>query len=174
MAGPVTAAAVVLDAQRPIEGLTDSKKLKPAEREALAEAIKARASAWAIAEADVGEIDRLNILWASMLAMERAVAALPRLPDLVLVDGNRCPSVPCAARAIVKGDLLEACISAASILAKVHRDNTMLELDEQFPEYGFRQHKGYPTRVHLEALERHGPCTAHRVTFGPVQRLIVG
>lgn len=172
LAGPVTAGAVVLDPSYPIAGLTDSKKLSPAAREALAVEIEARAAGWAVAHVTADEIDDINILNASLLAMQRAVAALPRMPDLLLVDGNRCPEVPCAARAIVKGDLTQPCISAASIVAKVHRDRLMLELDAQFPEYGFRQHKGYPTRAHLDALSAHGPSSVHRVTFAPVRRLI--
>lgn len=174
LAGPVTAGAVVLDPAHPIAGLTDSKKLSPAMRETLAAEIEAYAAGWAVAHVTAREIDQVNILNASLLAMGRAVAALPRRPDLLLVDGNRCPDVPCVSRAIVKGDLHEACISAASILAKVHRDRLMLELDDQFPEYGFRQHKGYPTRAHLDALAAHGPCAEHRVTFAPVRRVIDG
>jgi ribonuclease HII len=172
LAGPVTAGAVVLDPMYPIVGLTDSKKLSPAARVALAEQIEAHAAGWAVVHVSVGEIDALNILNASMLAMQRAVAALPQAPDLLLVDGNRCPQVPCEARAIIKGDLLEPCISAASIVAKVHRDRLMVELDAQFPEYGLRQHKGYPTRAHLEALAVHGPSAVHRVTFAPVRRVM--
>ena len=170
LAGPVTAGAVVLDPRHPIVGLTDSKKLSPAARATLAAQIEAYAAGWAVVHVSPAEIDAVNILNASMLAMERAVAALPQMPDLLLVDGNRCPQVPCEARAIVKGDLLEPCISAASIVAKVHRDRLMLELDAQFPEYGFSQHKGYPTRAHLEALAAHGPSAVHRVTFAPVRR----
>ena len=172
LAGPVTAGAVILDPARPIAGLTDSKKLSPAAREELALAIEARAAGWAVVHVDAAEIDKVNILNASMLAMARAVAALPHAPTLLLVDGNRCPPVPCEARAIVKGDLKEPCISAASILAKVHRDRLMVELDAQFPEYGFRQHKGYPTRAHMDALSTHGPSAVHRVTFAPVRRAL--
>ena len=172
LAGPVTAGAVVLDSSYPIVGLTDSKKLSSAAREALAVEIETHAASWAVVHVSPSEIDSLNILHASMLAMQRAVAALQQMPDLLLVDGNRCPELPCEARAIVKGDLLEPCISAASIVAKVHRDRFMLELDAQFPEYGFRQHKGYPTRAHLEALAEHGPCAVHRVTFAPVRRVM--
>jgi ribonuclease HII len=169
LAGPVAAAAVILDAQRPIAGLADSKQLSAPTREALAEQIRSRARAWAVAYATVEEIESLNILHATMLAMQRAVEALGILPSLVLVDGNRVPALACAARAIVRGDATEAAISAASILAKVGRDGLMLELDREYPQYGFARHKGYPTPDHLAALERHGPCKAHRMGFAPVR-----
>lgn len=168
LAGPVVAAAVILDPGRPIEGLADSKALSAARREALAVEIRARARAHAVAQADVAEIDALNILRATMLAMRRAVEALGVAPDEVLVDGNRCPDIAFRVRAIVKGDRDVAAISAASILAKTVRDALLVELDAVHPAYGFAQHKGYPTPEHLAALARHGPCAAHRRSFGPV------
>ena len=168
LAGPVVAAAVILDPRRPIEGLADSKTLTAARREALAREIRRHASAHAVARADVAEIDALNILRATMLAMRRAVEALGVAPDEVLVDGNRCPDVACRVRAIVKGDRDIAAISAASILAKTVRDALLVELDAAYPAYGFAQHKGYPTPEHLAALARHGPCPAHRRSFAPV------
>lgn len=172
IAGPVYAAAVILDPARPIFGLKDSKKLSAARREVLAEAIKTNALAWAIAAADEAEIDRLNILHASMLAMRRAVLALVPAAEAALIDGNRCPELPIPARAIVKGDALEPAISAASILAKTERDKVLHALAVKYPEYGFDRHAGYPTPAHLAALERYGPCPAHRKTFGPVQRIL--
>ena len=168
LAGPVVAAAVILDPRRPIEGLADSKTLTAARREALAREIRRHASAHAVAQADVAEIDALNILHATMLAMRRAVEALGVAPDEVLVDGNRCPDVACRVRAIVKGDRDIAAISAASILAKTVRDALLVELDAVYPAYGFAQHKGYPTPEHLAALARHGPCPEHRRSFAPV------
>lgn len=168
LAGPVVAAAVILDPGRSIEGLADSKALSAARREALAVEIRARARAHAVAQADVAEIDALNILRATMLAMRRAVEALGVAPDEVLVDGNRCPDIAFRVRAIVKGDRDVAAISAASILAKTVRDALLVELDAVHPAYGFAQHKGYPTPEHLAALARHGPCAAHRRSFGPV------
>ncbi len=172
LAGPVVAAAVVLDPARPIAGLADSKTLAPQRREALAGEIRARAWAWAIAQAEVDEIDRINILQASLLAMQRAVAGLKLEPELVLVDGNRAPALPCAVRTIVKGDVLEPAISAASILAKVTRDALMREMDCRYPGYGFARHKGYPTPEHLEALRRLGPCPLHRRSFAPVMAVL--
>lgn len=174
LAGAVYAAAVILDPARPIEGLNDSKKLTARRREILFDAIQAQARAWCIASASVEEIDRLNILQASMLAMQRAVAGLAHAPTLVLVDGNRAPAFACPARAIVGGDTLEPAISAASILAKVARDRSMLELHALYPQYGFDKHKGYPTAEHLAALAEHGPCPEHRVSFAPVKRLLSG
>ena len=173
LAGPVVAAAVILDADRPISGLRDSKQLSARQRESLAEEIRAHSLAWAVAWADHEEIDRLNILQASLLAMARAVAALGVQPRRVLVDGNRCPAVPQPVTAIVKGDAIVAAISAASILAKVERDAAMCGLDVLYPDYGFAVHKGYPTAAHLEALERHGACAVHRKSFGPVQRSVL-
>lgn len=172
LAGPVSAAAVILDPARPIQGLDDSKKLTPARRDALDLEIRERALAWSIAWASAEEIDRINILQASMLAMQRAVAALSIRPRRVLVDGNRCPDVGCEARAVIGGDGLVPSIGAASILAKVARDRLMCELDRTFPGYGFAGHKGYPTRAHIEALRRLGPCPEHRRSFGPVRSLI--
>ena len=172
LAGPVSAAAVILDPARPIPGLDDSKKLTPARRNALDLEIRERALAWSIAWASAEEIDRINILQASMLAMQRAVAALTVRPTRVLVDGNRCPDVGCAAEAIVGGDGLVPSIGAASILAKVARDRLMGDLDRAFPGYGFAGHKGYPTRAHIDALRQLGPCPEHRRSFGPVRALI--
>ncbi len=169
LAGPVVAAAVILDPTRPIVGLRDSKQLSAARREALAAGIRARALAWSIASASVEEIDTLNILQASLLAMRRAIEALPRRPGLALVDGNRLPALDLEARAIVRGDASEACIAAASILAKTHRDDLMRALDALYPEYGFGRHFGYPTPAHLQRLRDCGPCAVHRRSFGPVR-----
>lgn len=168
LAGPVVAAAVILDEQQPIAGLNDSKKLSPARREALFDAIRARALCFSIAEASVEEIDRLNILQATLLAMQRAVAGLRLRPGLVLVDGNRLPVLDCSAEAVVGGDALVPAISAASILAKVHRDRWCAEVDTQYPQYGFAGHKGYGTAAHMAALREHGACIHHRRTFAPV------
>ncbi len=168
LAGPVVAAAVILDERQPIAGLNDSKKLSPARREALFEQIRARALCFAIAEASVEEIDRLNILQATLLAMQRAVAGLRLRPGLVLVDGNRLPVLDCAAEAIVGGDALVPSISAASILAKVYRDRWCVEVDAQYPQYGFAGHKGYGTAAHMDALRAHGACPLHRRSFAPV------
>jgi len=172
LAGAVLAAAVILDPNKPIAGLTDSKKLSEKKRDALFEIIQRDALAWAIGRAEVDEIDQLNILHASMLAMQRAVLQLQPVAGFALIDGNRCPQLPCPSRAIVKGDLTEPCISAASILAKVTRDREMDELELQYPGYGFSQHKGYPTKVHMQALQQLGPCAIHRRSFGPVARLL--
>jgi len=171
LAGDVVAAAVIL-AESPPEGVTDSKMLAPERREALAERIRDEAVSWALGRATVAEIDELNILQASLLAMRRAVEALPIQPSLVLVDGNRLPKWPYEARAIVKGDLTEPSIGAASILAKVQRDAEMLALHEHYPAYGFDRHKGYPTKAHLAALETAGVSPVHRRSFGPVRRLL--
>lgn len=172
LAGPVYAAAVILDPERPIDGLADSKKLAPGKRERLAVQIRSRALAWAVAEASVEEIDRLNILQATMLAMSRAVSALSPQPFEALVDGNRCPKLTIAARAIIKGDATVAEISAASILAKTARDAEMFRLHEMFPQYGFDRHFGYGTAIHLAALREHGPSACHRCSFAPVRALI--
>lgn len=173
LAGPVMAAAVILDPARPIVGLADSKMLSERQREALEREIKEKALAWAVARAEVEEIDTLNILWASMLAMQRAVIALNPAPQLALIDGNRCPlSLPCRAEAIVKGDQTVPAISAASILAKVARDRELLILDAHYPGYGFAKHKGYPTKDHVAALEQLGVTAVHRRTFGPVRRML--
>ena len=174
LAGPVVAAAVVLDPARGIEGLADSKKLAPARREALYLEIRKKALAWSLGRAEVEEIDRLNILQASLLAMRRAVEALPLAVDHALVDGNRLPELPCSAEAIVGGDGIEPCISAASILAKVSRDREMVELDRLYPGYGLARHKGYPTRAHLEALRALGASEIHRRSFGPVRKILAG
>lgn len=172
LAGPVVAAAVILDPMRPIEGLTDSKKLSAKQRERLFPLIQERALAWALGRAEVEEIDAINILHASMLAMQRAVQALKIAPSLALIDGNRCPELACAARAIIKGDLSEPAISAASIIAKVARDREMVELDKLYPGYGLAGHAGYPTAAHLKALNELGPTIIHRRSFGPVRRLL--
>lgn len=172
LAGPVCAAAVILDPSRPIAGLKDSKKLSANSRMRLAEEIQDKARAWAVAWATVEEIDRLNILQATMLAMQRSVMALAVEPNEVWVDGNRCPKLPYASRAIIKGDALEPAISAASILAKTARDKTMMELARYYPDYGFDRHSGYPTAEHLAALQLHGITPVHRRTFGPVRRLL--
>jgi len=172
LAGPVVAAAVILDPARPILGLADSKKLSAPQRERLAREIRARSLAWALGRAEVAEIDRLNILQASLLAMQRAVAALPMAPGEVWVDGNRCPQLPYRCKAIIQGDATLAVISAASILAKVARDAELIELDRLYPHYAFARHKGYPTAAHLEALRRHGPCPEHRYSFAPVAAVL--
>jgi ribonuclease HII len=169
LAGPVVAAAVILDDSQPILGLADSKVLSPAKRERLFDEIRAKALCCCIAQASVEEIDRLNILHATMLAMRRAVEGLRLRPNRVLVDGNRLPPLSVAAEAIVKGDAKVGAISAASILAKVHRDRLCLQLHEVHPEYGFDGHKGYPTAAHLQALREHGPCAHHRRSFAPVR-----
>jgi len=168
LAGPVVAAAVILDEIHPIAGLADSKKLSAARRERLYDEIRAKALCCCIAEASVEEIERLNILQATLLAMQRAVAGLRLRPGLVLVDGNRLPLLDMRAEAIVKGDAKVAAISAASILAKVTRDRGLLTLDQRYPQYGFARHKGYGTAEHLEALRLHGPCPEHRRSFAPV------
>lgn len=170
LAGPVVAAAVILDPARPITGLNDSKKLGEKKREALAVLIRERALAWAVAEATVEEIDRLNILQATLLAMQRAVAGLAVRPASALVDGNRCPQLAVPAEAIVKGDGKIASIAAASILAKTVRDAGMLVLHARYPQYGFASHMGYPTAAHCKALEAHGVSPVHRRSFGPVAR----
>ena len=172
LAGPVVAGAVILDPYRPIEGLQDSKRLTAARREVLYVEIQEKALAWAVASADVGEIDRINILQATMLAMQRAVEALQPMAQHALIDGNRCPLLACPAQAIVKGDSRVAAISAASIMAKVTRDREMLSLDLQYPGYGLAQHKGYPSKAHIEALENLGVTPIHRLTYAPVRRVM--
>ena len=172
-AGPVTAAAVILDPAQPVTGLTDSKKLTEARREALYPEIKAKALGYGIGWASPDEIDAFNSREATFLAMRRAVAIMGLVPELILVDGNALPAtLPCPAKAIVKGDLTEPSISAASILAKVARDRAMEELANRFPGYGLRRHKGYGTAEHAEALESLGPCSCHRKSFAPVQRVL--
>lgn len=172
LAGPVVAAAVIfVDGAAP-DGLKDSKQLSAARREVLAGQIKQRAVAWALGAADASEIDRVNILQASLEAMARAVAALEVSPHQVVVDGNQTPRVACEVRAVVGGDRIIPVVSAASILAKVARDALMLELDHAYPEYGFARHKGYPTKAHREVLMRLGPCPVHRRSFAPVLEAI--
>lgn len=172
LAGPVFAAAVILDPKHPIEGLRDSKKLSEHKREVLAEEIKQHALAWAIAQCSVEEIDTINILQASMLAMKRAIESLKVVPELALIDGNRCPKLAIAAEAIIKGDDKVPAISAASILAKTARDADLLELHKQYPQYAFDQHKGYPTALHLARLREFGVSPVHRKSYGPVKALL--
>jgi ribonuclease HII len=172
LAGPVFAAAVILDPARPIEGLRDSKKLTAARREALAQAIRRDALAWSIAQCCEEEIDRLNILHATMLAMRRAIESLQHAPTLALIDGNRCPPAAVRCEAVVGGDDLVAEISAASILAKTARDAALQELHLQYPQYAFDQHKGYPTVLHLERLRLHGVSPVHRRSYAPVRALL--
>ncbi|ADE15879.1 Ribonuclease H [Nitrosococcus halophilus Nc 4] len=171
LAGPVVAAAVILDPGHPIAGVKDSKQLTPLARERLAALIQAQAVAWALGRAEVEEIEQLNIFWASLLAMERAVAALSEAPSLVLVDGKHCPPAACPVRAVVKGDQKVMAIAAASIVAKVARDAEMVALEKRYPGYGFGTHKGYPTRAHLAALEKLGPCPIHRRSFRAVKEI---
>lgn len=172
LAGPVVAAAVILPPNAPLSGLNDSKKLSPSRRERLATEIRATALAWAVAEASASEIDEWNILRATLRAMARAVAALPVMPDEVLVDGNQAPALEVPVRTIIGGDALEPAIMAASILAKTHRDARLVALDARYPEYGFARHKGYGTAAHLAALARLGPCPEHRRSFAPVRAAI--
>ncbi len=173
LAGPVYAAAVILDARRPVRGLDDSKRLAESARLDLAVRIRSRALAWAVASATVAEIDALNILRASLLAMKRAIESLALTPQRVLVDGLHCPDVGIPAEAVVGGDATVKAISAASILAKTERDAEMVRLHQRFPAYGFDRHKGYPTPDHLEALRRVGPCAVHRGSFGPVREMLL-
>ena len=172
LAGPVMAAAVILDPAHPIAGLRDSKKLSEAKRELLAIEIKKHALAWCIAECSEKEIDELNILQATMLAMRRAVEGLSIKPTLALIDGNRCPVMSVPSEAIVKGDDKVAAISAASILAKTARDHVLMQLHEQYPQYALDQHKGYPTALHLERLREHGVAPIHRKSYAPVKALL--
>jgi len=172
LAGPVVAAAVILDEKTPIVGLTDSKKLTEKKRNLLNREIRSKALAWSIARADVDEIDEINILQASLLAMKRAVEKLAVIPDHALVDGNKLPELVCTAEAIVGGDNLVECISAASIIAKVERDNEMIQLDRQYPGYGLAQHKGYPTQAHIASIHALGVTDIHRKTFGPVRKIL--
>ena len=178
LVGAVVAGAVVLDPHNPIEGLKDSKKLSAARREFLYEQIMEKAKAWGVGEASPTEIDSINILQATMLAMRRAIedlaTRLGEWPSKALIDGNRCPELPIAAEAIVKGDTKEPAISAASIVAKVTRDRQMIALHERHPQYGFDQHMGYPTEAHFAALKQHGACTEHRKSFAPVRRVLEG
>ena len=173
LAGPVVAAAVILDPTVRIVGLGDSKRLSPQRRAELDLEIREQAAGYAVARADVDVIDAINILQATMQAMREAVARLDPAPDLVLVDGNRCPDVPCPVRAVVGGDATVAAIGAASILAKVARDREMIEMDRRYPEYGFARHKGYGTRAHRDALLRLGPSPIHRLSFAPVKSALM-
>lgn len=170
--GDVVTAAVILDPNNPIAGLADSKKLSDKKRAALFVEIKEKALAWALGSASPEEIDELNILNATMLAMQRAVANLSIQPEFALIDGNKEPALPMPSQSVVKGDSLVAEISAASILAKVTRDQQMLKLDEEYPQYGFAKHKGYPTKLHFEMLEQHGLIPGYRLSFGPVKKLL--
>ena len=172
LVGAIVTAAVILDPANPIQGLMDSKKLTEKKRNALYDEIKEKALCWAIGRAEPEEIDKLNILWATMKAMERAVAGLSITPDMVLVDGNRCPNLPMASQAVIKGDSLVQEISAASILAKVTRDREMEQLDKLYPDYGFAKHKGYPTAFHMEKLASLGATPYHRKSFAPVKRAL--
>nr|WP_094853964.1 ribonuclease HII [Bordetella genomosp. 10] len=174
LAGAVYAAAVILDPARPIDGLADSKVLTAERRDELAVLIRENALAWFIAKSSVREIDKLNILRATMLAMQRAVAGLPVKPGLALVDGNQAPKLKCGVKTIIKGDALVPAISAASILAKTARDADLVRLHGKYPHYGFDQHKGYGTAMHLERLREHGPCPEHRQSFAPVKAWVAG
>ena len=170
LAGPVVAAAVILDPKKPIDGLCDSKKMSANRRLEMSDKIKSNSLAWSLGRAEVKEIDEINILQASLLAMKRAIELLNIEPDIVLVDGNYTPSINFKKKAIVKGDSLVPVISAASIIAKVERDNEMIALDEIYPGYGFSSHKGYPTKQHIESLKKLGITDIHRVTFSPVSK----
>ncbi|MBD0784928.1 ribonuclease HII [Vibrio sp. Y2-5] len=172
LVGDVVTAAVILDPNNPIEGLNDSKKLSEKKRLALLPEIKEKALAWSVGRCSPKEIDQLNIFQATMVAMQRAVEGLGIKPDLVLIDGNKVPQLPMDAIAVVKGDLRVAQISAASIIAKVVRDQEMEQLDKEFPQFGFAKHKGYPTKAHFEAIEQHGVIEQHRRSFGPVKRVL--
>ena len=176
LAGSVYAAAVILDANNPIEGLMDSKKISEKKRDLLSSEIKQKALAWAIASCTCQEIDDINILQASLLAMKRAIEAMQAqfgiIPDMVQVDGNKCPKISLPCEAIVKGDSKVQAISAASILAKVARDAELYELDKIYPQYGFAKHKGYPTAAHLLSLQAHGICPQHRLSYAPVKALV--
>ena len=172
LAGPVIAAAVILDPANPIEGLDDSKRLSEKKREALFAEIQNKALAWATGRAEVEEIDRINILQATMQAMQRAVEALCPVAEHALIDGNRCPQLDCPAKAVIKGDSRVAAISAASIIAKVTRDREMVVLDEIYPGYGLARHKGYPSKAHIEAMESLGVLPIHRRSYAPVRKLV--
>lgn len=172
LVGAVVTAAVILDPNQPIEGLADSKKLSEKKRNLLNDEIKAKALAWSIGRAEPEEIDRINILQATMVAMQRAVLGLNLAPDFVFIDGNRCPKLTQPSQAVVKGDSRILEISAASIIAKVARDNEMIALDKLYPEYGFAKHKGYPTKLHLEMVAQHGVLDCYRKSFKPISQLI--
>ena len=172
LVGAVVAAAVILDEKNPIEGLNDSKKLTAKKRESLAKEIRLKAKSWSISSVGAEKIDEINILQASLLAMKLAVEGLPKMPDIALVDGNKKPDLNCDVEAIVKGDSKVEAIAAASILAKVERDEQMEKLHKEYPQYEFDRHKGYPTKVHMALLAEHGACPEHRKTFGPVTRTL--
>jgi len=172
LVGAVVAAAVILDEDHPITGLNDSKKLSEKKREQLALEIKQHAKAWSVSSVEPSKIDEINILQASLLAMKQAIESLSIEPDFALIDGNKLPELSCNAEAIVKGDARVSAIAAASILAKVERDNQMQALHIEYPQYEFNRHKGYPTKLHMELLKEHGPCPEHRKTFAPVRRLL--
>jgi ribonuclease HII len=172
LAGPVYAAAVILDREAPIDGIADSKQLTPLQRAKIADRIRSGCRAWSVARATVAEIDEMNILRASLLAMQRAVESLHLRPTLALIDGLYCPALSCAARPIVRGDATVTAIAAASILAKVARDAEMLELHRSYPQYGFDRHKGYPTQAHITALQLYGVTPIHRRSFAPVKALL--
>ncbi|NOQ41945.1 MAG: ribonuclease HII [Desulfuromusa sp.] len=171
-AGEIYCAAVILNPERPISGITDSKKLSAKKRDFLAAEIREKATAWCIATASLQEIIDLNVLYATMLAMQRAVEGLPITPDKTFIDGNRAPQLSGRVETVIKGDLKIPEIGAASIIAKVARDQNMVELHESYPEYGFDKHKGYLTKQHLDALQEHGPCAIHRVTYAPIKKLL--
>jgi ribonuclease HII len=174
LAGPVIAGAVILNPKKRISGIADSKQLTEKKREALYQEIQTKALAWSVGRAEIDEIDRLNILQATLLAMQRAIQALSVLPDEILIDGKYCPTdLPCPARAIIEGDRTIRAISAASIMAKVTRDREMLVLDKQYPQYGFAQHKGYGTKLHLKAIRQWGISPVHRRSFAPVRAEII-
>jgi ribonuclease HII len=174
LAGPVVAAAVILDPAKPIDGLTDSKKLTEKQRNLLDQEIREKALAWSLGRAEAEEIDEINILQASLLAMKRAVESLSIRPDHLQIDGNHCPEMPYSMEAIIKGDSKIPAISAASIIAKVARDKEMIEMDKRYPQYGFAGHKGYPTKKHREALIQHGITPIHRTCFAPVRKYLEG
>lgn len=174
IAGAVVAAAVILDPEKPIDGLTDSKKLTALKRTRLAEEIKSKALSWAIGRAEASEIDQINILQASLLAMARAYSMLAVKPNWVQVDGKQYPDIDCPGETIIQGDATEAVISAASILAKVHRDEEMVMLDQLYPEYLFSKHKAYPTKIHLQAIQQYGVTDLHRRSYAPVKKVLVG
>ena len=173
LAGDVVAAAVILDPANPIDGLTDSKKLSEKKREFLSREIKKKAFCWSLGRASVSEIDEINILQASLLAMKRAIEGLASKPTHCLIDGNKVPDIDISCEAIIKGDLKEESIGAASIIAKVQRDEEMIELDQMFPGYGLAQHKGYPTKMHIQALQELGISSIHRKSFAPVKKLLI-
>jgi len=172
LAGPVVAAAVILDPNKPIQGIGDSKKISDKKRRELYPIIKQKAKAWAIAEASPSEIDQINILQASLLAMKRAIESLPIKAEHALIDGNKAPTLSISCTCIVKGDEKETSIGAASILAKVYRDELLVKMDKEYPQYQFAKHKGYPTKLHKELLIRHGPCKEHRQSFKPVKEVL--